>query len=554
MIRGFGFRPRWLRGLFGAPSAGSGSELPHRHAIALLNSRRAIACLERLVSDRLGAKARHLGGSVLRNERKNPEAEIIVDRSYSEHVFAVSAPIRTGVPSHLIKDGRLRLFVKTSPIKAFSEFETTLSGITDRGFRIPFFFGATKLGRRHIAVWEWVPLDPVPFPQLPPAKRDKLARAAAGISSIRSAPGVPVGVRFALPQPGWLMQIAEHVPPEARTEQYPMLLALAKEEEQVRAALASLGTGSLAHNDYGQKNVTVPDHGDPVVIDWEGAAMSPPGTDLRFLVRRPDRNFAERYTEQLCAYGVKTDLAAVLAAAEMVEGFRSVRFGSEWKQWPLLYRGAELLSKYGGSKASTTSTEQVLRRKIEMWIAERGALFAPIPHPAFADLPFRTGPEIFDLIAPHLSGVTALDIRSHWGYLSHRLEDAGFEVTSCEDRAQNLRFLREIRDFCGKRFRIFAGPARNIPDPDFDIVIALNVFHHSLKDRSGFAALDEFLQKLKCRQMIYQGHRTGGGEMKEAEIRMTSAQLAQYLSQRLGLPQVTSIGSIRGREIFKLSA
>lgn len=565
-----------------------GVETPHRHAAALVNSPETIVSLERLISDRLGAKARHVGGSVARGNRGTDSPKIRFDRSYSRHVFSVSDPIRADVPLRLVKDGKLHIFVKTSPRKACAELEADLNSIDRRGFRTAFFFGDTKIGSRHLAAWEHVPFTLVEFSDLPPAKLRKLVVAAAGISSMSGALGVAAAGRHAPPQPYWLRQIADQtppdghaagkaagirhvpaqpywlrkiadrIPPEGRKENYALLPSLTRQQRDIVATLASIEASTLAHNDFNPKNVYVPDDGDPIVIDWEACSLSAPGADLCFLANWPDFALVDsllgQYCERLSAFGVTTDIRSVRIAIETIEGFRCIKSGWQEKDWPLLDSGIALLNKHRTAEPILTTAQQALRTKVEAWIAERGTLYAPIPHPAFSDLPCRFGPERFEMIAPHLRGRSVLDIGSHWGYMSHRLEDAGYEVTACEHGRGNLSFLNDIRDLCGKRFTVQARSVFRLPEPDFDIVFALNVFHQYLKKSSKFAALNAFLARLKCRQMIYQGHQENESLMKNAEVKMTAPQMAEHLARALGLPQVVSLGTFRNREIFSLTA
>lgn len=195
--------------------------------------------------------------------------------------------------------------------------------------------------------------------------------------------------------------------------------------------------------------------------------------------------------------------------------------------------------------------------RINEHLAQRGKRpYQPILHPAFSDLGYQNGPERFDLIAPHLEyeNGTVLDIGSQWGYMAHRLEELGYRVTAVEASKTNAYFLKELRDLCGKEFTIIRSSVFKLVELDFDIVFALNIFHHFMKSQEAFANFEELLNKLKCRMMIYQAHVTTEPQMAGAYRNMDTQEATRFLSERLSLPRVTCIGTFRnGRQIFKLS-
>lgn len=198
-----------------------------------------------------------------------------------------------------------------------------------------------------------------------------------------------------------------------------------------------------------------------------------------------------------------------------------------------------------------------LTSKIESFARRRkGKLYAPIPHPAFAHLSSRHGPERFDMIAPHLGfrNGTVLDIGSRFGYMAHRLEDMGYAVTAVEVSKDDVYFLKEIRDLCERRFEVIHDSVFNLEKLEYDVVFALNIFHHFMKTEKAFGQLDDFLSRLKCRMMIYQAHTPRERQMAGAYRNMTPDEAVQYLSEKLSLPRITEIGSCRkSRKVLNLT-
>lgn len=189
-----------------------------------------------------------------------------------------------------------------------------------------------------------------------------------------------------------------------------------------------------------------------------------------------------------------------------------------------------------------------LTSNIRKYVSQnRGRLYTPIPHPAFSDLRYKNGPERLELIAPHLEykNGTVLDIGSNWGYMAHRLEELGYSVTAVERSPRSVYFLKEIRDLCDRKFDVVHDSIFNLRHLDYDIVFALNVFHHFMKTEESFKKFENFLGRLKCRMMIYQAHDPSEVQMAGAYWNMTPEEATNFFSEKLGLPRVVEIGGYR---------
>ena len=198
-----------------------------------------------------------------------------------------------------------------------------------------------------------------------------------------------------------------------------------------------------------------------------------------------------------------------------------------------------------------------LSRRISHYVERsNGKLYHPIPHPAFAHIPAKHGPKRFDLIAPHLGfrNGTVLDIGSNFGYMAHRLEELGYRVTAVEQSPGKAYFLRELRDLCDRKFEVVQDSIFNLKKPEYDIVFALNIFHHFMKARQSSEQLEQFLASLKCRMMIYQAHHPDEPQMAGAYRNMKPDEAARFLSERLSLPRIEEIGSYRKeRKLFNVT-
>jgi hypothetical protein len=159
-----------------------------------------------------------------------------------------------------------------------------------------------------------------------------------------------------------------------------------------------------------------------------------------------------------------------------------------------------------------------------------------------------------EIIGPHLEyqGGTAADIGAYLATFSHWLCDLGYRVTAVERQSEYVAIAREVRDLCGKEFEIFEGRFSDLPAPTFDVVLALNVFHHCLKRPGPFRLFESFLDRLDCRMMIFESHHPNEGFMAGAYRPMGPQQFAEFIGAKTGLTRIEEIGTAGVRTIFKL--
>jgi 2-polyprenyl-3-methyl-5-hydroxy-6-metoxy-1,4-benzoquinol methylase len=187
--------------------------------------------------------------------------------------------------------------------------------------------------------------------------------------------------------------------------------------------------------------------------------------------------------------------------------------------------------------------------------AHKGRIYAPIRHPAFDGIPFQHGPNRWELIEPEIpaSAETALDVGSHWGYFAHCLEDHGLKVVAAEVKPAYLDYLDRIRELCGTEFEVFRQSVFELPDPvRFDVVVAMNIFHHFLKTEDSYDSLVDFLHRLDCEVMFFQAHNPAEGQMRGAHRNMAPEDFAAFVAEQAGLAKMEEIGKIRQRSVYAL--
>jgi SAM-dependent methyltransferase len=196
-----------------------------------------------------------------------------------------------------------------------------------------------------------------------------------------------------------------------------------------------------------------------------------------------------------------------------------------------------------------------LKQAVRSLFNKRGRLYAEVPHPDFAEWPSTHKPkERQRLIEPHLQhrGGTALEIGAYLGAFSHWLEDLGYRVTAVERNPRYVAVMREVRDLWGKKFEIFEGLFPELPNARYDLVLALSVFHHSLKRDDSFADFISFLRRLDCRMMIFEPHAPQEPQMEGAPHYMEPDKFVAFIGEHARLPRIELIGYSRRRPIFKL--
>jgi 2-polyprenyl-3-methyl-5-hydroxy-6-metoxy-1,4-benzoquinol methylase len=199
---------------------------------------------------------------------------------------------------------------------------------------------------------------------------------------------------------------------------------------------------------------------------------------------------------------------------------------------------------------------QFRKEVIEYAKSQDGKLYAPITHIDLAHIPAYFGEERFELLMANLemTSGSVLDIGSHWGYFCHRFEEAGFDCFAIENAAIHVHFLEKLKRAENRRFEIIHGDVFDLREKaEFDIVLALNIFHHFLKTQSSYEQLQQLLQRLDMKVMFFQAHCSSEPQMAKAYVNYDEEDFADFILQNSCLNRARLIG--RGKDdraIYKL--
>lgn len=187
-----------------------------------------------------------------------------------------------------------------------------------------------------------------------------------------------------------------------------------------------------------------------------------------------------------------------------------------------------------------------------------GGIYQPLIHP---DLSLKSSysDERFNIIKQNLSihKGSLLDIGANLGYFCHKFEDLGFNCYAVEIRPSNVYFMKSLRDIEDKKFKIINKSIFDLKKRlDFDIVLALNIFHHFLREKELYLNLIKFLKKIRTKVMFFQPHDPNEKIMENAYINYNNQQFVDFILKNSGLNNFKILNNEvdgRNRPIYKLS-
>jgi 2-polyprenyl-3-methyl-5-hydroxy-6-metoxy-1,4-benzoquinol methylase len=184
-------------------------------------------------------------------------------------------------------------------------------------------------------------------------------------------------------------------------------------------------------------------------------------------------------------------------------------------------------------------------------------IYQPLLHPDLEKIPHhRKGEEdrwaLINKNLPFIKG-TVLDIGSNLGYFCHKFEELGFECYALEKNYKYLYFLKKLRDFEHKKFKVLSKSVFDIKTKKYDIVLALSIFHHFLRTKKLYNKMTKFLDELDMKIMFFEPHETGHG-FKHAYIDYSEIEFVNYILENSCLNNYKFLGrGERGRALYLLS-
>lgn len=191
-----------------------------------------------------------------------------------------------------------------------------------------------------------------------------------------------------------------------------------------------------------------------------------------------------------------------------------------------------------------------------------GKLYQPLVHPDLADIPYVQSHDCHDLmetIKNHLEkkkGVM-LDIGANVGFFCHKFEDLSYRCYAVELDPSTFRILEKVKTAENKKFSVFNKSIFDvefIKNTKFDVVLALSIFHHFLKQKKYYRQLKDLLKNLETDVMFFQPHLHNDTQMDDAYVNYTETEFIDFIISHTSLNKSQLIyTSKNGRHVFKLS-
>ena len=204
-----------------------------------------------------------------------------------------------------------------------------------------------------------------------------------------------------------------------------------------------------------------------------------------------------------------------------------------------------------------------LRHDIIKIALQRGFIHQPFDHPDLDVIPQRygkstySGPtyghERWEFIRESLPVTqgTLLDIGAYFGYFAHRFEALGFECYAVEPDRENLAVLRRYRNMKNRTFTVLDMSVFDIKRYEFDIVLALNIFHHLVRTKEDYEKLIGFLGQLRCRALYFE---PDSNENIDSYKHFDHQEFVNWVLEHSCLDQATFLGwATEGRPMYLLT-
>jgi len=198
------------------------------------------------------------------------------------------------------------------------------------------------------------------------------------------------------------------------------------------------------------------------------------------------------------------------------------------------------------------------------WVAKRDELrkkigvktYDPISHPEFSDIPETWSRTRFytiwrDLQKEGCSSV--LDIGSYYGYFASELANRGMHVTAVEVSRTYFNIMNELKSLGGEWFKTINGSIFDEKVVEYDCILALNIFHHFLKNEPDYYRLIGLLNRMRSKVLYFQVHNPEESQMIGAFKNFNNEEFVQFILDNSNYENVELIGESRGRKIYKFT-
>ncbi|XXK29954.1 class I SAM-dependent methyltransferase [Rhodobacteraceae bacterium nBUS_24] len=186
-------------------------------------------------------------------------------------------------------------------------------------------------------------------------------------------------------------------------------------------------------------------------------------------------------------------------------------------------------------------------------LSQKG-LYQRIDHPLFKNKKHHRGSdrkEILDTYFPSKLEKTVLDIGSNMGLISQYFLKKGASVTAVEANYL-FSYISRVRLSKFTGHKIVNASVFALEHYNYDVIVALSIFHHFLRTEATFRQFVNLLNSLNCNEMVFEPHSTDQG-FSGSYVDFTEDEFCMFIIENSHLTTYTKIGtSKRGRPIYIL--
>lgn len=201
------------------------------------------------------------------------------------------------------------------------------------------------------------------------------------------------------------------------------------------------------------------------------------------------------------------------------------------------------------------------KKRYEQLAIGRGSkAYQPSLHPDLHYIPSQQGSvERLNTINKNLSvtGGLLLDLGANLGFFCIQFENEGFDCIAVENSPRFVYCLKGLKRALNKNYSIISDSlldSKEIVNKTYEVVLALNIFHHLLKRKETFIKLGSFLESLEFNEMFFEPHLYNDPQMANAYINMHEEEFAEYVCKKVNKNQMKLIGKASdGRPLYKIS-
>lgn len=198
--------------------------------------------------------------------------------------------------------------------------------------------------------------------------------------------------------------------------------------------------------------------------------------------------------------------------------------------------------------------------KKEIWYFSRsGGLYQKPTHPDLQDFPYRYGDLRFKIIKENLSlsKGNLLDIGANLGYFSRKFEDLGFNCYAIEGNWLYAHFLIKLRNAEHKKFKLIRRTIFKLNKGKklkYDVILALNIFHHFLKRKNTYLNLIEFLKRLQVKEFFFEAHNPKEFQASNIYCNLNPEEFVDFILKHSNLGHANFLATVKpGRNLYKLT-